>query len=342
MEKNELELQKLKLDLEKAELEKRKLERDLDTNKPFRERDRFWAETFRLIAITLITAVTSAVVARQTEGRKADYQIQLEEFKVFLKLKEEFGKPANNLDDKKRIFCVIKEEFSQMDRPSVQNFITRIKIPCSDSTIHQKEQEISTQFAKAEKNAPEPVVKALNATEKKISAVTQRIDNASAAERTDLEKEKGLLIQRLDSLLKVDPAVLALSKSSEDVESLYTAQTESINREIRTSAEYSSAAGYPRTTWFKEGYSLPFDDMKIILEDINEDRSLTVSVCNSTDGAPCSAGNLLKSHVKLTSETPLEIQRDEATYFVRLDRIGRAGKNPFSKAAYVTFEKVNK
>ena len=74
---------------------------------------------------------------------------------------------------------------------------------------------------------------------------------------------------------------------------------------------------------------------------LEKDRGIEIMICDETGPGPCSKPIGGKS-VRITENSAYNFSYGNFDYVIKLDRIGRAGKNVFNPAAYITFEKYQK
>jgi hypothetical protein len=90
-------------------------------------------------------------------------------------------------------------------------------------------------------------------------------------------------------------------------------------------------------SWFKEGYFIQFDDIKVLLKKINAKRSITVEVCNMIGAAVCkkpiATPTVFVGSTYTFTEGPYK-------YSITLNKIAGAGKNVFTNAGYIVFKRV--
>ena len=102
-------------------------------------------------------------------------------------------------------------------------------------------------------------------------------------------------------------------------------------------AETNNSLGSKNKTyssWFKEGYFLQFDDIRILLQYLDKDIGIEVQVCNTTSSDICKQP--LKNKAWIKKDKPLVFSVENKEYKIELNNIDHAGKNPFTLAAYIT------
>ncbi|MBO9567006.1 MAG: ATP-binding protein [Niastella sp.] len=90
-------------------------------------------------------------------------------------------------------------------------------------------------------------------------------------------------------------------------------------------------------SWFKKGYFLQFDDMKVLLLDIDRSRqTIRVQICNMIGSAACPSPIATPT---ITVNQNYSFSYKNHKYNLVLKRIGAAGNNPLTPAAYIVFSK---
>ena len=80
------------------------------------------------------------------------------------------------------------------------------------------------------------------------------------------------------------------------------------------------------------------EQVKITLTNLSA-KTIIVSVCET--GEPGKCKTMLEKGMQVNLDKPVAFtsSKNHFRFILRLDRIGRAGENPFTRAAYITFEK---
>jgi hypothetical protein len=93
-------------------------------------------------------------------------------------------------------------------------------------------------------------------------------------------------------------------------------------------------------SWFKEGYFLLFDSLKITLMNIDrENKMITVEVCRIENGTSCDPAHTSgRKIIDLNGALPFEYGKNKFNIYLR--SIDHAGHNPFTWAAYINVVKV--
>jgi MinD-like ATPase involved in chromosome partitioning or flagellar assembly len=199
------------------------------------------------------------------------------------------------------------------------------------TSIARKEEKIERE---AEGLSQETVGRlvAIDSLEKNLLDKTTRLK----IELNDINKNKlrtdSISIQQsIQRLYKVDDQVRQASVQG----ALFIRDFQTMNK-LNHPRSSSSVVSYDSSTWFKEGYYLQFDEARVSLLAILE-RNIKVKIITLYDG---SQG--IDSILTLAEGNTAYMPHKEFVYALTLDKIGRAGRNPFTPAAYVTFVKFRR
>jgi MinD-like ATPase involved in chromosome partitioning or flagellar assembly len=139
--------------------------------------------------------------------------------------------------------------------------------------------------------------------------------------------------------LENDSSKLAILKSAPVIREA-TGYSNQIHEAIRTKEHATNADTRKEDVlWFKRGYYLTFSDVKVQLMRLSQsEQTITVNICR-TDDLTCR--QILQNLVLKTGEEQV-FDLDRKSYAIRLVRIGRAGNNPFTPAAFISFKKIDR
>jgi hypothetical protein len=173
---------------------------------------------------------------------------------------------------------------------------------------------------------------AIDSLEKNLLDKTTRLK----VERNDINKKKlrtdSISIQQsIQRLYKVDDQVRQASVQG----ALFVRDFQTMNK-LNHPRSSPSVVSYDSSSWFKEGYYLQFDEARVSLLAILE-RNIKVKIITLYDG---SQG--IDSTLTLAEGNTAYMPHKEFVFALTLDKIGRAGRNPFTPAAYVTFVKFRR
>jgi len=88
------------------------------------------------------------------------------------------------------------------------------------------------------------------------------------------------------------------------------------------------------SSWFKEGYYRPFGNLKIVLAKLNVSQKFAVVEVRD-------ANYKLKTNFYIDLKSSKEFYVENTKFKFTFDNIASAGRNPFTKAAYFSLEKLN-
>jgi len=343
----EIQNLKQKADLDKVLLETEKLRKDLLTyeerfdvekKKVYSDRNRFWAETVRLLGISLISGLITYFINRATEEQKKINTMQAQEHKLFSERRDKIFDNKNN-EDRGNAACNLFENYKATNIENIKSDLIEVKQICDDNKVIEEDQKnIDKKNEEIKEIVGVAVIDSINKTEKEKKEIEELAKVAKGKDRIALTKKQDELENQLDSLIINNQALKPLSEATETITENIKEQALVINQVgSKKNNEKISQLGYPKTSWFKEGYFLIFDDMKIVLNVLSKDQIL-FSLCASTSPVECQ-DKIETDFDYINFTTPLKFSRNGFDYTISLERIGSAGKNPFKKAAYLTFEK---
>jgi hypothetical protein len=321
---------------QKEELDKLKTATDIvQAGERFtQDKWRYRAETLRMVVMALITSALSVFTTFYLESKRSaetERKSQKEEFKLLV---EKFH-DANGDSIKNSVACRLANFSNTYDDPEIAIQIGDFQPVCMQK---EKQDSVRKELAQALSNiksSPANTERAqaqLGKYEQKQQELEQKKITASVEERKKLNNDIAQLNFTMDSVAKTANLETALKSTSQIEQSIK--QIGEINKNI------TGTDSRKNTAWFKEGYFVLFSNYRILCQYLNKKDGIQVSVCNTATQADC----------KTTIITQAWIKYDEAllftdggnTYRISLDAIDHAGKNPFTLAAYITFEKLNR
>lgn len=178
--------------------------------------------------------------------------------------------------------------------------------------------------------------------EKKIDSAVQDNKSSSVTINNATKSEKALdKIKRpkpISELIKQQDTTLpnAVKIDSAAIKSIETQQILLTSRSVKN---YILING-PQTLWCKEGYYVEFNNtLRIGISDLNNSKkTITVNFKDIENGAetqiPPSESSNSNKVLNVGENYPLDYNKYR--YQITLNYIGAAGKNPFTKAAYIT------
>lgn len=178
---------------------------------------------------------------------------------------------------------------------------------------------------------------------KKIQNLEPTI-NANEIQKLQKAEEKQVLLENKLSSTK-DPTlrkeianqIIDISKTTSPVGKLV--DTVGLAQLAITSIEKESVSLQPKVTWFKEGYYRPFGDLIVALVELDYRNSRGVVKISGNDN-----GDQSKEITRISFSVPGKktFSHKNQLYEIDFIKIDRAGKNPFTKAVYFSFVRLNK
>jgi hypothetical protein len=348
-EKTALELEKLQADLDKTNKERQKLQKELDSyderlqldrKRITNDRVRFFWETVRLLGVAVITGAIGYFTTRSTKAQdfeRSRSEFHYERFYNALSKMSEIKDPHAMCDEA----CRIRADFQSFTSPDIRDDMRRVDSLCKVGTSLSNDNASLNAEVNGSHRPDTETLKKIDAVEGARKNLQQSLagKTVSVQQKEDLERLE-------DSLNKLiaKAQIVEISNKSQVVTEDYVKKTEivqNISSEIKQDASQRKMAdGYPKTAWFKQGYFLVFDHMKIYLQDLDAGNgTIAVEICRSTSTQACTTEHLITTDQAITKNNPYSFTEKGYAYVIRLDHIGPAGKNPFTKAGYITFEK---
>lgn len=321
---------------DKADLDKIKaaLEIYQSEDKYAFERNKFKTENLRFFGIAILTAIISLGSSyfiesfRQKNTNKEDVK------KEFSELKKSYltEKDKNKQNE---LACALAYFDNSVKDKNIENAQTNYKLICTSvSNILQQTQVISNTDTSSA-TVKEALAK-LDIFDKKLQKLTQQKKSGSAADQSKITQQINEVNNDVNKVANSIPEIKQALKSTENIEQ-NVKQIETVNSGIieqQTSSGESSSKS--SVVWFKEGYFSQFNEYRILLQYLNKNLGIQVEICNTTDASICQTPLLTKAWVKYNS--PLQFSDNGHSYRLNLEAIDHAGKNPFTLAAYITFE----
>jgi MinD-like ATPase involved in chromosome partitioning or flagellar assembly len=220
------------------------------------------------------------------------------------------------IDSLQKVCAIIKE---------TQNIIKE------SSNEIRKLDELVTQVPEKTKQNGEKIDKienSLSLAKNNIGATTD------PGKKLQLRQDSIQLEIKRQEIIQSDTLLSKIQKPSIDLENAIQKQESlGINKDNTSVAKLTDT-----DAWFKEGYFLQFEDIRISLKVLDKKtESITVEICNTTTDLYCRP--LVKEKTISKGES-FTFSKGKYKYVLTLNRIGAAGRNPFTKAAYISFEVI--
>lgn len=328
------------LQKDKAELDRIKTAMDIyqsDDKFEF-ERKKFRTENIRFVGIALLTAIISLGSAYLIESFKQKNASQTAVQNQFSDLRKSYLTEKDK-NKQKEIACALSSLDNTFNDAAIANAQTDFKEICqSVSTIQQQAENISnTDTSSAE---VKQAIAKLDTYDKELQELNQQKKAASSSvEQSRINNEIAEVKGHIDSVVAAVPEIKPAVKSTEDIEQKVK-QVQKINTGIEASQQ-SPGADNVKTpvSWFKEGYFLQCNEYRILLQYLDKNLGIQVEVCKTSGSEICARPLLTKAWVKYNA--PLQFSDNGKSYRINLEAIEHAGKNPFTLAAYITFETLS-
>lgn len=190
----------------------------------------------------------------------------------------------------------------------------------------------------------EPYISSENkdSTKNSINKFSSKIENNTSPEEKEklisLGQQRPAQQQSIDTLKQKENGIVS-NKNITPIDSVAIKKIEE-TKSILTKPileEYSLLSA-PQTKWCKENYYVEYNNtIRIGINDLNADAKKVVVNLKDIEGGqetPILVNN--QPNVSISAGNPLEVKYHDYKYFISLDYIGSAGKNPFTKAAYIS------
>lgn len=330
MSHEDLSKRKLELEIKKLELETAAYE----ANRKL-ERTRLWVDNIKWVLAIAATAFLGYLFNQRLEDKKAGITFSQKE-------QDSYNQQLTNCMNKDALSkvacaCTLKDVDPPFEAVVAAEKRQTVERMCSAGESLQ----LAAANAAEAREAPELQGQQAAVEDAERTAETKRMELAvatSEAERQRLELELKQAQQKQDSLVSASPELQRAAESA----STYANAVRSINAVSSGIAVQGRALPVYQsgTVWFKPGYFLLLGadkQFKVLLDKLEND-AIRVSVWHrKTDNTL----KLVERGAASSLTDPLEFTFDGHKHRIRLESIGPAGKNPFTKAAYITFETLN-
>jgi hypothetical protein len=329
----DFEFEKLKK-LDKPELDIIKLSLEIATFKSGKEfeRKKFMWENIRVIALAVLTVILTALFTsylkqidtdRATREKNAFYRRKLNELKGnFIETK--------SVKERTIIACKIVSLTDTALKINDKDFLDTVKSYrkiCSSENDTQLENKITSAKTQINKLDDADAKNVLVKSDENLQ-LKKQLNLASKGEKQALNKKIAENNTFIEAKSKGD-----LSNITKSIDSVSSNVIKQVKATDALLPEKLNTTVLP-VQWFKEGYYVRYDDIKIKL--ITESKSagvITVKICNTPGDWNCDSDQL--PLITITYNTPYSFKNNGFTYTLSLKTIDYAGKNPFKLAAYV-------
>jgi len=175
----------------------------------------------------------------------------------------------------------------------------------------------------------------LDTLENRIQLTSNEIQYASNSNtKLRLQGDSIQLELQKQKVISSNPILSKLAEPTAKLDSAIRQKDDISNQIIPVLKTDSFAVDYQKDGWFKQGYFLQFNNIRVSLTKLDPAaQSVSLEVC-ATDNDACIMG-LKTADVKVSEELLFDYK--SVKYSIKINKIGRAGYNPFTQAAYITF-----
>jgi MinD-like ATPase involved in chromosome partitioning or flagellar assembly len=175
----------------------------------------------------------------------------------------------------------------------------------------------------------------LDTLENKIQLTSNEIQNASNSNaRLKFQSDSIQLELQKQKVINNDPILAKLAEPTAKLDSAIRQRDDISNQIIPVPKTDSFSVDYQKDGWFKQGYFLQFNNIRVSLTNLDvAAQTVFLEIC-ATDGGACTI-EIGKQELKVPGEFLFDFKGIK--YRIKVNKIGRAGYNPFTQAAYITF-----
>lgn len=346
MEKAELEIKKLEAELGKLVLEKQMLQNEVDTyserstNEEKRltanqkiERNKIWITPIITLIITL-GATWIAHILKSQESRSENIN---EATKTLIGYKAQYDTIIND-NRQKLLLTQIIALYPTYEDTSLINLQKPFRISFNKGLGINDSSKALSQIAPAQDSSKYNAIALQNIN--KSDFVEIQLQNAK--KKGD---NKSVLILQQD----LNQSKLIASKKLPDTINNAINSAGGLSTQILEQLKSLPASTNPQEnviktydiSWFKVGYYLDFDNMRILLQGLDKQSGIQVQVCEVIENGNCNENNAIITNQLISYNSPLTIIVGDAAYQISLSIIDHAGTNPFKLAAYINVVKLN-
>ncbi|MCW3102168.1 MAG: hypothetical protein JWO09_608 [Bacteroidetes bacterium] len=322
------------LQKEKAELDKMKVALEIcqSEDRLAFEKRRYRTENLRFFGIAVLTSVISLGSAYFIESFKQGHA-------AIADVKKEFS-------DLHKSYLLEKEEAKKSELacalahfdPAISSDVIRYKLICEASSNVQAQANMIANVDTTSVQVKSAVQK-LDNYEKRLLDLNREKLAASPTEYIHLNKQIADVKSNIDKVVNEVPEIRSAAASSQSIEKNIQ-QIQSADESIQQTKDIGSGTGTKsNVTWFKEGYFLEFGNYRVLLQYLDKKLGIQVSVCKPDDKGACGSTLYTKQWIKF--DAPFQFSDAGKSYRINLEAIDHAGNNPFTLAAYITFESLD-
>ncbi len=312
--------ERLKLDVNKFNLEQKKINYDYK---------KFLGETVRVVLLSIIPLMGTYFITK-LQLSEARRQQQVNQFKEDKKIFD----TIKGLEEKGKAACNLYEEYNEVDIFEIKLQLKKVKELCN---LNQSFDPNENKF-----ELPTNTTKKIEAVESEKATVKQNLKNASKKDSVGLIAKQNQLNTQLTSITTNAPVQENVAKATENFTQSITTQIELANKSSDIPKVVQNdfvLLKSPETQYCKEGHFIPFNNsLKIEVDYLSSrDQEIEVIFTDIEDNKEIPINNTNEKPIRISvGDTYTLNYGDHYRYLVTLNYIGAAGRNPFTKAAYIT------
>lgn len=323
---------------EKSELDKIKtaIEIHQAADKHAFEKHKFRTENLRFLGIALMTSLISLGASYLIETFKQKNANIAEVKKEFKELKFIFHNA--HVQKQHELACELAEFDNSINDSTINKGKRKFSEICQSA---QDIKESSSKIAEVDTTSAsaKSTIASLDAIDRELQVLKQKEKSATGTEQVKIKKEITKVNERINTLVKEDPLLKSAIASSENIEHNIR-QIESASQALAEPKDQAARSGSKSPVkWFKEDYFLQFGSYRILLTKLDKSSGIQVQVCKTNGSEDCK--DPLLSNTWVRYDSPLQFSDNGKDYRINLVAIDHAGKNPFTLAAYITFETLD-
>jgi hypothetical protein len=321
-----------------AELEKIKLVQEVyqSEDKYAFERKKLNSENLRLFGIAILTAAISLGSSYLIESFKQKNNAKDTVKKDFTELRKNYFVEKDK-SKRNQMACDLSGFDNAENDLSISKEMVKFKAIClSADTIQSHAKTIGETDTSS--TAVKAAMTRIDNLDKRIQVLNQQKRQAPATQQKQIAEQIKEVNKQITQVVDSTPVILPAVKSSVAIEQNVT-RIEAVNNSLAGQNLPNKPISKSPIAWFKPGYFLFFGEYRILLQQLNKNDGIVVEVCKTENLSKCDSPLLTNKYVRYDS--PLQFTDNNHTYQINLEAIDHAGNNPFTLAAYISFETLN-
>jgi hypothetical protein len=331
------------LQKEKADLEKLKLAIEINQaqDKHMFEKRKFKTENIRFFGIALFTSVLSLGTTYFIENFKQTKAQENEEADMIRDLEKSYSTELDKAKQEK-IACTLADiKISEgntflLKSKADYNLICEANMGKETETKTILEIDTTNALIKNAKDSLKIYEQKIESLRGNLPQINPIQDSFGVPNTHNTQKQLINYTKKMETLIASIPEIKKAASSSINIEK-DVKQIQTVNQNLIENKEIKGRGAFKRNIdWFKEGYFLQYDEYRILLLYVNKQEGAELQICKSQDSKKCTNPLIEKGWAKFGN--PLQFSDNGKIYRINLEAVDHAGKNPFTLAAYVTFE----